>query len=68
MIVINVPDWCVIGKCIEFLMYDPNEGKESWFKDKIISYSIEGFFHQSHNCPVYHNKFNDYGTRVRECK
>lgn len=66
--VINVPDWCVIGKSIEFQMYDLNEGKTNWFKDKIISYTEDGFYHQAHNCPVYHNKFSDYGKTVRECK
>ena len=66
--VINVPDWCVIGKYIEFQMYDLNEGKTNWFRDKIISYSEDGFFHQACNCPVYHNKFSDYGKTVRECK
>lgn len=64
--IIEIPDWCVIGKQIEFKMYDPNEGKANWFKDKIISYSTDGFFHKAHNCPVYHNKFTDYGTTVRE--
>lgn len=63
---INIPDWCEIGKFIEFEMYNPDSGKSEWFKDKIISYSDTGFFHQSHNCPVYHNKFSDYGRTVRE--
>jgi len=65
--IINIPDWCVIGKDIEFKMYDPNTEKAEWFKDKIISYSENGFFHQAHNCPVYHNLFTDYGKTVREC-
>lgn len=64
--IIEIPDWCVIGKQIEFQMYDSIEGEMNWFKDKIISYSTDGFFHKAHNCPVYHNKFTDYGTTVRE--
>lgn len=66
--IINVPDWCVIGKNIEFKMYDPNEGKMKWFTDKIISYGTDGFFHQAFYCPVYYNKFSDYGSVVRECE
>ena len=66
--IIEVPDWCVIGKYIEFKMYDPNYGEARWFKDKIISYGVDGFFHQTHNCPVYYNKFSDYGKTVRECQ
>ena len=65
--VINVPDWCIIGKYVEVLMYDPNYGESKWFKEKIISYSEDGFFHQAHNCPMYHNSFSDYGKTVREC-
>ena len=41
--IINVPDWCVIGKFIEFKMWDENYGKYDWFKDKIISYTEDGF-------------------------
>ena len=66
--IINVPDWCVIGKFIEFKMWDENYEKYNWFKDKIISYTGDGFYHQAHNCPIYHNKFSDYGKIVRECK
>lgn len=66
--ILEIPEWCKIGKYIEFKMYDPNEGKAMWFKDKIISYSEDGFFHQSAYCPVYHNKFSDYGKTVRECE
>lgn len=64
---IEVPDWCKIGKFIEFEMYNPDSGRYEWFKDKIISYSENGFFHQAHDCSVYHNKFTDYGVKVREC-
>lgn len=64
--VINVPDWCIIGKYVEVLMYDPNYGESKWFKEKIISYSEDGFFHQAHNCPVYHTPFSNYGLTVRE--
>lgn len=64
--IITVPDWCIIGKFIEFKMYNPNTEKVEWFKDRIISYGVDGFFHQAHDCPVYYNKFDDYGKRVRE--
>lgn len=63
---IEVPNWCRIGKYIEFKMYNPDTGKMDWFKDRIISYSENGFFHKAHNCPVYHNRFDDYGDTVRE--
>lgn len=57
-----------LEKYIEFQMYDKDTGEVRWFKDKIMSYGEDGFFHQEHNCPVYFNKFSDYGTTVRECK
>lgn len=64
--ILEIPDWCKIGKYIKFKMYDPDYGEARWFIDKIISYSENGFFHQAHNCPVYHNKFSDYGVTVKE--
>ena len=66
--IIEVPDWCVIGKFIEFQIYDPMTNKIVWYKDKIVSYGVDGFFHQGYCCPVYYNKFEDYGKSVRECE
>lgn len=65
---INIPDWCVIGKYIEVKMYDKNYDRCDWFKEKIIAYSENGFFHQAYNCPVYHSLFSDYGKFVREIR
>ena len=48
-------------------MYDKNYDTYNWFKEKIISYSENGFYHQAHNCPIYHSLFSDYGKSVREC-
>lgn len=64
--IIEVPDWCVIGKQIEVLMYDENMGEFDWFKEKIIAYGVDGFFHQAAYCPVYYDKFDSYGNSVRE--
>lgn len=64
--ILNIPDWCVIGKYVEVKMYDKTYDRYDWFKEKIISYSENGFFHQSHNCPIYHSLFSDYGKSVRE--
>ena len=64
--IIEVPDWCIIGKKVEVFMYDENTGKGDWFKETIISYGIDGFFHQAHNCPVYYHTFDSYGKSVRE--
>lgn len=66
--IINVPEWAKIGNFIEFKMYDKNYGRERWFREEIISYSNNGFFHQAHNCPVYYNKFSDLGKNVRICE
>lgn len=66
--VINVPEWAKIGKFIEFQMYDENHGKIRWFREKIISYGNDGFFHQGYNCPVYYNRFSDLGKNVRLCE
>ena len=63
---INIPDWCIIGKTVEVLMYNKNTGQREWFKEKIISYGVDGFFHQAYYCPVYYHKFSDYGKLVKE--
>lgn len=63
---IEIPDWCVIGKIIEWSAPAINGNK--WVKEKIISYGIDGFFHQAHNCPVYYSKFAEYRKKIRECK
>lgn len=42
-------------------------GKERWFREKIISYGNDGFFHQDYDCPVYYNRFSDLGKSVRLC-
>lgn len=66
--IIEVPDWCVIGKYIEVKMFDNLLGEYDWFCQRILSYSENGFFHQAYNCPVHHNLFSDYGVSVRECE
>lgn len=62
---ISVPDWCLIGEYIEW--NNPIVTGEEWVREEIISYGYDGFFHQSHNCPVYYSKFDEYGKTVREC-
>jgi hypothetical protein len=37
-----------------------------WVREKIISYGVDGFFHQAHNCPVYYSRFSEYGDYIRE--
>ena len=66
--IINVPEWAEIGNLIEFKIYDPSCGKERWFREEIISYGNDGFFHQNRDCPVYYNRFSDLGTVVRLCE
>lgn len=65
--IIEVPDWCQIGKYIE-VKHPQHTGSDSFYKEKILSYGIDGFFHQEHNCPVYFTRFSEYGKTVRECK
>ena len=47
-------------------MYNKDTGQREWFKEKIISYGVDGFFHQAYCCPTYYHKFSDYGKSVRE--
>lgn len=61
---IEVPDWCVIGKSIEW--YAPHITGIEWVIEKIISFGYDGFFHQGCNCPVYYTKFSEYGKTVME--
>lgn len=62
---IEVPDWCIIGKYVKWKA--PHITGNEWVEEKIISYGIDVFFHQSHNCPVYYSKFSEYGNRIVEC-
>lgn len=64
-VVIEIPDWCVIGKWVEWSAEYITGNK--WVKEKILSYGVDGFFHQGSNCPVYYTKFVEYGKTVREC-
>ena len=64
--ILEIPDWCIIGKPIEVFMYNKDTGNGEWFKERIISYGVDGFFHQAHNCPVYYSKFDSYGKSARE--
>lgn len=63
---INIPEWCVIGDFIQW--HAPEITGEDWVLEKIISYGADGFFHQSHNCPIYFTKFSEYGKTVRRLK
>lgn len=65
--IIEVPEWCKIGRVIEWKAYNLNSGSAEWYKEQIISYGCDGFFHRAHNCPVYYSKFFEYGNTVREC-
>ena len=64
--IIEIPDWCVIGKWIEWNA--PYITGNEWVDEKILSYGYDGFFHQGCNCPVYYTKFSEYGRTVRETK
>lgn len=61
--IIEVPDWCEIGTYIEW--YAPVITGFEWTRERILSYGYDGFFHQSHNCPVYYTKFSEFGRTVR---
>lgn len=63
---IEVPDWCVIGKVVEWNA--PHITGNEWVCEKILSYGLDGFYHQGHNCPVYYSKFSGYGKTIREYK
>lgn len=62
---IEIPNWCVIGKQIEW--HAPYITGNEWVTETIISYGMDGFFHREHNCPIYYSKFSEYGKTVREC-
>ena len=62
--IIEVPDWCAIGKTIEW--HNPLITGFDWVKERIISYGIDGFYHQEYDCPMYYTKFSEYGKTIRE--
>lgn len=69
--IIDIPDWAMIGTFV--LVKDTGlyrgDDKNKWYKEKIIAYGYDGFFHQAHNCPVYFSHFSDYGKTIKleEC-
>lgn len=62
--IIEVPDWCVIGKYIEW--HCPHITGYDWVTERILSYGTDGFRHQGYNCPEYYTKFDEYGKTIRE--
>ena len=40
--IIEVPDWCVIGKFVE--LHAPYITGNEWVREEIISYGYDGFF------------------------
>lgn len=63
--IINVPEWCIIGEMI--LWKAPEITGQEWSTEKILSYGLDGFYHQGHDCPVYYTKFSEYGKTVKTC-
>lgn len=63
---IEIPDWCIIGKTIEWNRPDLTGTK--WVREEILSFGYDGFYHRACNCPVYYSEFSEYGKTVRECK
>ena len=61
--IIEIPDWCKIGTLIKWKA--PHITGCNWVTEKIIAFGYDGFFHQSHNCPMYFTKFNEYGKTVK---
>lgn len=64
--IIEVPDWCVLGKTIEW--HAPEITGNEWVRDKIIAFGYDGFFHQEYNCPIYFTRFDEYGKTIREIR
>ena len=62
--IIKIPDWCYIGKTIEWSARHITGN--DWVEETIIAYGTDGFFHQAKNCPMYYTKFSEYGKTVRE--
>ena len=62
--ILEIPNWCIIGKTI--LWNAPHITGRKWTREKIISYGMDGFFHQYPNCPIYYSKFSEYGKTIKE--
>ena len=66
---LEIPDWCIIGKIIEWNR--PDLTGTEWVREEILSFGYNGFFHQgcsNPNYPIYYTEFSEYGKTVRECK
>ena len=64
--IIEVPDWCVIGKAIQWNA--PSITGYEWVVERIVAYDVDGFYHQAYECPMYFTKFSEYGKTIRECE
>lgn len=62
--IIEIPDWCVIGKVIRWNA--PQLTGNKWVTERIVGYGYDGFFHQAYGCPVYYTEFSEYGKTIRE--
>lgn len=60
---LTIPDWCKIGLQIEWKA--PFLTGNEWVKETIIGYGYDGFFHQTHNCPLYYSRFTEFGKTIR---
>lgn len=63
---IEIPDWCIVGKWVEWKC--PEVTGNEWVRERIISFTQDGFYHRDPNCPVYYSRFSDYGKTIRECR
>lgn len=65
--VIEIPNWCKIGRLVEIkdIRCIRGDDKNHWYKECIISFGYDGFFHKAYNCPVYYTEFEEFGKTVR---
>lgn len=62
---LSIPDWCVIGKVVKIQYPEEITGSDSFYKERIVGYSDNGFFTQGAYCPVYHHTFDEWGKTVK---
>ena len=65
--VIEIPNWCKIDRLVEIkdIRCIRGDDKNHWYKERIISFGYDGFFHKAYNCPVYYTEFEEFGKTVR---
>lgn len=65
----EIPNWCFIGRIVRVRYPNGVTGDtKTFYKERIIAYTDNGFFTQATDCPMYHHYFDEWGKTIKEDK